>query len=592
GRLLNDSTHFFIGNGLMFLLVLRLFGGTELKRRDRIFNIVVACILVGVGCTIILDYRFILILIATIILIPRSLMELESESFDGSICQGASRDRTHPNWTAYLGIIGCMILFFLVFPRGLLGGAIRPGFFGRGNQTSLMESVLDPSQGGLLNSKRIILQIEGENPGYLRTFALTGFDGSQWNRGERNALTGIRMTSDDQLDGYLYRRVRVKDIGPLGKVLPTDGYLMRLDTTDFASRPMRTLHDLIWCARMRNTANKSYEYWIDPNPKPKKLLPQLRERYTAIPAQSEKLQTWLKETLDGIEAPYDQAKHLQSYLQNRFTYTLGAPRLSRLNPTDDFLLNQKEGHCERFASAMAILLRMQSIPSRIILGYVPGAPNWFSGWRNVRLRDAHAWTEGYFEGKGWVQLDATPRANMEIPNSYFANVLDAIDVAWYLHIVNFDAGVQKNFWTSILAGLAGALVWARNNSLFILILLMIPILAFIRQALQRFMNLPNRSRPAVRQKIYAKLADHYYGQMLKVLRRQGFERSPSQTPNEFLIEITRHNQPNLDEIQQITHLFCWTKYGNNPISKEQKRNIDDCLKKLKNTKTNRSGETG
>ena len=67
----------------------------------------------------------------------------------------------------------------------------------------------------------------------------------------------------------------------------------------------------------------------------------------------------------------------------------------------------KEGYCTYFASAMTVLCRMAGLPARYVEGFVaqPGA----DGFAYVTGKDAHAWTEVYFEGFGWVPFDATPQ---------------------------------------------------------------------------------------------------------------------------------------------------------------------------------------
>ena len=77
-------------------------------------------------------------------------------------------------------------------------------------------------------------------------------------------------------------------------------------------------------------------------------------------------------------------------------------------PLDAFLIDTKEGYCQHFAGAMALLLRMGGIPARVATGFSPGG---FSKRRNawiVRDTDAHAWVEAWFDELGWVTYDPTP----------------------------------------------------------------------------------------------------------------------------------------------------------------------------------------
>src|SRR5690606_2351854 len=136
------------------------------------------------------------------------------------------------------------------------------------------------------------------------------------------------------------------------------------------------------------------------------------------------------------------------HLRNNFKYELGTPELSRLTPVDDFIFNRQEGHCERFAATMALLLRMQGVPSRVIVGYVPTSRNLFSGRLQVRFRAAHSGAGGDVVGAGWVKFDATPGPPPGSGGADFLDILEDLDVAWYSHIVNFNGFGQRELLAS------------------------------------------------------------------------------------------------------------------------------------------------
>ena len=124
----------------------------------------------------------------------------------------------------------------------------------------------------------------------------------------------------------------------------------------------------------------------------------------------------------GAASPYARAMAIQRYLRSaEFTYSLQSPVQggydgNGLSVLADFL-NQKSGYCIHFASAMAVMARLEGIPSRIAVGYAPGRPTGatvaVSGQGplpefEVDARDAHAWPELYFQGVGWVAFEPTP----------------------------------------------------------------------------------------------------------------------------------------------------------------------------------------
>ena len=113
---------------------------------------------------------------------------------------------------------------------------------------------------------------------------------------------------------------------------------------------------------------------------------------------------------------------IQRYLRSaEFTYSLQSPVQggydgNGLSVLADFL-TQKSGYCIHFASAMAVMARLEGIPSRIAVGYAPGRPTGATvsvagqgalPEYEVDARDAHAWPELYFQGLGWVPFEPTP----------------------------------------------------------------------------------------------------------------------------------------------------------------------------------------
>lgn len=99
-------------------------------------------------------------------------------------------------------------------------------------------------------------------------------------------------------------------------------------------------------------------------------------------------------------------KLTQWFHSSAFTYSLGAVPGSTLDTVADFLLTSRTGYCEQFSGSMAILARALGVPSRVVVGFLPGEKNGDSF--TVSLRQMHAWTEVYLEGLGWVPFDPTP----------------------------------------------------------------------------------------------------------------------------------------------------------------------------------------
>ena len=105
--------------------------------------------------------------------------------------------------------------------------------------------------------------------------------------------------------------------------------------------------------------------------------------------------------------PADKAAAIQAYLRgSRFRYNTEPLPGSGYRALQNFLLRDRQGYCEQFATAMAMMARVAGIPSRVSVGFLPGERDG-NVWR-VSIRDMHAWPELYFSGYGWVRFEPTP----------------------------------------------------------------------------------------------------------------------------------------------------------------------------------------
>ncbi len=156
-------------------------------------------------------------------------------------------------------------------------------------------------------------------------------------------------------------------------------------------------------------------------------LPQAElERYLQVP---DTLPQRVRDLAASItrDAPtrYDKVLAIESWLMQNTEYTLDIPPLPPgADAVDHFLFEERRGFCEQIATAEVILLRLSGVPARLVSGYVPGERSFFSGTFEVRGSDAHAWTEIYYPGLGWVESDPTyvvPKAGT------FSNVRYALD---------------------------------------------------------------------------------------------------------------------------------------------------------------------
>ena len=114
----------------------------------------------------------------------------------------------------------------------------------------------------------------------------------------------------------------------------------------------------------------------------------------------------------GASSDYDVAQRIETYLRGNYAYDLSVP-LTRY-PLEAFLFSQRRGYCQEFSGAMALMLRMDGIPARIGVGFLPSLRGPRAGTWQIRASDAHAWVEVFFSGIGWVSFDPTPPASAPV----------------------------------------------------------------------------------------------------------------------------------------------------------------------------------
>ncbi|RFO95105.1 DUF3488 domain-containing protein [Rhodoferax lacus] len=106
------------------------------------------------------------------------------------------------------------------------------------------------------------------------------------------------------------------------------------------------------------------------------------------------------------DAPTLVAAVLDKLRTGGYRYTLD-PGVYGSNTADEFWFDRKEGFCEHIASSFVLLMRALDVPARMVTGYQGGELNGVDGFWTVRQSDAHAWTEVWMAGQGWVRVDPT-----------------------------------------------------------------------------------------------------------------------------------------------------------------------------------------
>ena len=134
--------------------------------------------------------------------------------------------------------------------------------------------------------------------------------------------------------------------------------------------------------------------------------------YAHIPGDLSSIHGLTGEIIGDAETSFEKASRIVSYLY-QLGYAEDAPsQLAPNAPLDEFIFGEADGTALDFASAMTLMSRSAGLTSGLATGYLPGEYNPLSGASKVIAKDAHAWSEIYFDEAGWVPFDPTPRPDL------------------------------------------------------------------------------------------------------------------------------------------------------------------------------------
>ncbi|HEY7326043.1 MAG TPA: transglutaminaseTgpA domain-containing protein [Gemmataceae bacterium] len=281
-----------------------------------------------------------------------------------------------------------------------------------------------------------------------------------------------------------------------------------------------------------------------------------------------------------VESPHWEAvaRVLTDYLANSgdFTYTLELTRHDRsLDPVLDFLINLKQGHCERFAAALALTLRSIAIPARVVKGF-RGCDSQGEGLYVVRHSHAHAWVE-ILVPRGWnrfdwLVLDATPPAPAVSASgfsfSYFWEEAGKFCLQWWRSLIlEYDGDEQAGLWEMLIS---------LRPMVLLRVLGLIGSASIVLIALGLFLHRQRRSRNGV-----VVCSDGgIYSRLVRILARNVSLRPRlAQTPREYVTEahtllLARPRWAALAELpRRVVDLFYRVRFGGRPLNAGERQEI-------------------
>jgi hypothetical protein len=347
-----------------------------------------------------------------------------------------------PLWVAAALVLGSG--FFLVMPR--LQAGLRPTFLGvRGvlGRAGLGDQV-DLGLGGPIEANPDVVLRISPPPGVppramkglelLPGLTLEGVEGQRWVpadltpqlRRSRRQEAGLQaeFLFAPSPHGILALPYGLFELAPPGlPIRPGGGGSLRWQFSRVRTVPFQ----VGW-----NPEEPQFE---------RRLQSQRLELLTALGPEHEAARRWSLRLAPGILPVPVLARTLETALRG-YRYTLDNPSGRAANPLADFLDRTQAGHCEYFASAMALMLRARGVPARVVNGYRLGPWIPEGGYFRVSQDQAHSWVEYWDEGR-WRRADPTPAAPAGSGSAYaglgtLSRWLDALSYRWERYVVRFS----------------------------------------------------------------------------------------------------------------------------------------------------------
>ena len=309
-----------------------------------------------------------------------------------------------------------------------------------------------------------------------------------------------------------------------------------------------------------------------------------------LPKGSEPVCELAREVVGREPDPRKKLSLLRKFFQDKFKYSLtDLPTGER--PLEEFLLRSRRGNCEYFASAGVLMLRCLGIPSRMALGFIGGEWNPYQNYYLVRQSDAHAWAEIYLPGHGFLEFDPTPAGARPLlrGSSWLWRLLDPVIFRWNRWIVEYSVSDQLRGWRRMEAesyrlrynlrlSLPSLRLWLKGKPSLAIIIVFLGAAGILLS----FWLSPSRRKERTRlgklgpeQRRAVKL----YLRMFRILRKQGFTRTPSTTGLEIAAQSFFRAEIR-NRIRRITQLYYEIRFGRSGTAEAELKSAEAQLEEL------------
>ncbi|MDX8401227.1 MAG: transglutaminase-like domain-containing protein, partial [Mariprofundaceae bacterium] len=227
------------------------------------------------------------------------------------------------------------------------------------------------------------------------------------------------------------------------------------------------------------------------------------------------LRRWAVEVAAGAATTAAALDRLRAELRS-WEYDLNAP-IADDAPLASFL-RLRRGHCELFATTLALAARELGVPARVVNGYYGGEWNEVGGFWLIRQQHAHSWAEVWLDG-AWHRYDPTPPTRWSLSGVRLPTLdalWESVRMSWYRYVLSFETGDRAR----LVRALARALADAARDPALLAALLLLPAAIAARRAWRG----GRIRRPGGRRRTDARLL----AVLDRWLARRGVRRPPSQ----------------------------------------------------------------
>ena len=320
---------------------------------------------------------------------------------------------------------------------------------------------------------------------------------------------------------------------------------------------------------------------------------------------------------DNPRLAWQVAQHLAAYLRDSgdFDYTLDAKVVDKtVDPIVDFLVNRRAGHCEYFASALALMLRAAGIPSRLVSGFKGGTINQYTKAYVVQQRHAHAWVEAYISNR-WILLDPTPAAreesvqSMAAQSSSWRDVRDMISGMWSQNVVDMSLEQQRavfyaplqeafkkladsissqgsNIFVRVGRDITSPEAWTSWRGPAMALFLLVALICSVWTILHITAAIKKLSKSRKQQVRAVAIRVEFFEKFLALLARHGFVRDACQTPREFCSDVQQSLNTQLAAAElksfpsELVEQFYSVRFGQRQLATAELKVLEDQLRTL------------